>query len=81
MDQSLINIILGSVSAALGWFARELWTAVKELKSDLARLREEIPKDYLSKDEYRIDLLRLENKIDNGFRELLARIDSKADKG
>ena len=35
-SQSLINTGLGAVGTVTGWFARELWTAVKELRGDLA---------------------------------------------
>ncbi len=70
-SQELINVILATTSATLGWFARELWTAVKELKSDLSKLREEIPKEYIRRDvfmEFKRDLMavleRIENKID-----------------
>ena len=70
--QELVNVLLGGTSAVLGWFARELWAAVKELKSDLAKLREELPKHYLSKDDFsdtRREIMsilqRIENKLDN----------------
>ncbi len=72
MDQSLINAALGAISAALGWFARELWSALKELKSDLALLRESIPKEYIRREDFsdfKRELLsvleRIEHKLDN----------------
>lgn len=59
-----------------GWFARELWAAVKELKTDLAKLSTEIPKTYVTRDDYRQDLKEI--------RDLLAKIfdklDNKADR-
>jgi len=36
--QSMMNFILPTTCAVLGWFCRELWTAVQELKVDLAKL-------------------------------------------
>lgn len=51
IPQSIINSILGGALAALGWFARQIWDAIKELRSDLARLREELPPRYVPKDE------------------------------
>lgn len=69
--QQLINAILGISSAALGWFARELWSAVKELKADLAMLRESIPKEYIRREDFsdfKRELMtvleRIENKLD-----------------
>jgi len=68
----LISLITAGTSAILGWFAREMWSAVKELKADLAKLREEIPKGYVSKDDFSDRfrevvelLLRIENKLDS----------------
>lgn len=47
--QHLINYGLMTVMAVIGWFAREMWSAVKELRSDLAVLRSELPRDYVQK--------------------------------
>jgi antirestriction protein len=44
-----------------------LWTASQELKQDLARLREELPKEYVSKDDYRQDIKELKDMISKLF--------------
>lgn len=69
--QTLINIGASAGLSVLGWFARVLWTAAAELRADLARLREELPKTYVTKDDFK-DALR-------EVRELLERIDRKLD--
>jgi len=74
--QSLLNAGLVLVSSVTGWFARELWSAVKELKSDLAKLREDLPKEYVAKDDYREDIRELKKMIEKIFDKL----DSKSDK-
>lgn len=61
--QSLLNLAFSTAGVILGWFLRELWTAVKELKADLAKLREELPKDYVAKDDYRQDVKELKDMI------------------
>ena len=33
MEQQLLNILFGAALAVAGWFARELWLAVQELKT------------------------------------------------
>lgn len=33
IPQSIINSLLGGSLAALGWFARQIWDAIKELRS------------------------------------------------
>ena len=47
-----IGAFLGGALAALGWFARQIWDAIKELRTDLARLREDLPTRYVPKDEF-----------------------------
>lgn len=74
--QELINSILVCISAVTGWFARELWNAVKELKQDLAKLREEMPKDYVMKEDYRRDIYEIKEYLSKIFD----RLDNKADK-
>ena len=74
--QSLLNITLSLVSSVTGWFARELWTAVKELKSDLAKLKEDLPKTYVARDDYKDDIRELKDMIGKIFDKL----DSKSDK-
>jgi hypothetical protein len=61
--QSLLNLLFSSAGLILGWFLRELWAAVKDLKSDLAKLREELPKEYVVKDDYRQDVKELKDMI------------------
>lgn len=70
--QTIINILGGVCFTALGWFASELWAAVKELKVDLAKLREQLPEKYILKDDFKDGikelkelLLALAEKIDN----------------
>lgn len=69
--QVFLNFILGGISAALGWFARELWNAVQVLKEDVYKLREEIAKDYMPKNEFQqfrdelfYMLRRIEDKLE-----------------
>lgn len=75
-SQDLINIIFGASAAVLGWFARELWAAVKELKSDLAKLREELPKVYVTRDDFKSDVREIKEMLTR----LFDRLDNKADK-
>lgn len=69
--QTLINVGAGTALAVMGWLARELWGAVKELRTDLSKLREELARDYITKDDFkdavkelRDLLVRIENKLD-----------------
>lgn len=72
----LFDLILGTALAVMGWFSRQLWDAVKELKSDLSSLREEIAKDYLAKDDFR----DYTSEIKTMLHRILDKLDEKADK-
>ena len=75
-QQSLINGLFAVVSAGFGWFAREMWAAVKELKSDLAKLKEDLPKEYVPKDDYKEGVREIKDMLNK----LFDRLDNKADK-
>jgi len=70
--QSLINVMLGIACTVIGWLARELWTAVKDLQADLTKLSVELPKTYVTRDDYREDI--------KGIKEMLAKIFDKLEK-
>ena len=74
--QSLFNTGVGVSCAVTGWFARELWSAVKELKADLAKLREDLPRTYVARDDHRADMREIKDLLGKIFD----RLDGKADK-
>jgi hypothetical protein len=74
-NQHLINALLAGGFTVLGWFARELWAAVKELKADLASLREDLPKEYVAKDDYREDIRDIKAMLAKIFEKLEAKAD------
>lgn len=74
--QHVIDLVLGAGLTVMGWFARELWSAVKELKADLSKLREDLPKTYVSKDDYREDMRDIKAMLEKIFNKL----DGKQDK-
>jgi hypothetical protein len=73
-SQLLVNFSLGAGFTILGWFARELLTADKELKNDLAQLRAELPKSYVGLIHYREDIRELKGIMDKVFVRLDAKI-------
>jgi len=74
--QSILNIVLGSILAIIGWFARQLWDAVQDLKEDMKKIEVDLPTHYVRKED-------LENRLDR-FENMLGKIydklDSKVDK-
>lgn len=75
-SQHFINVALSITCAIFGWLARELWTAVKDLKEDLTKLSVELPKTYVTRDDYRSDLKEIKDMLGKIFD----RLDNKADK-
>jgi chaperonin cofactor prefoldin len=74
--QQIINIIVGTVLSVLGWFARQLWDAVQDLKKDMKSLEVDLPTHYVRKEELENRLDRLEDMLNRIFEKM----DSKADK-
>jgi len=72
MDQQTINIIIGTCLTVAGWFARELWTAVQELKNDLGKL----PLTYVTRQDYKDDMRDVKEMLGKIFD----RLENKADK-
>ncbi len=51
MDLTTIWLtVTGVATGVLGWFARELWNAVQQLKADLGKLEIRIGTDYVRYD-------------------------------
>ena len=74
--QEAVNALFAAGFSVLGWFAREMWSAVKELKVDLAKLREELPSKYSTKSDMEHLFGRVEAKLDR----IADKLDRKADK-
>jgi chaperonin cofactor prefoldin len=75
-SQSLINIVIGTVLSVLGWFARQLWDAVQDLKRDVKAIEVDLPTSYVRKEDLEARLDRLEAALNRIFEKL----DHKADK-
>jgi hypothetical protein len=74
--QTIFNLVGGAAIATGGWFARELWGAVKELRADLHAVEVELPKTYVMKD----DLDKRMAHIEDMFQRIYDKLDGKADK-
>lgn len=66
----------GAVMAVMGWFTRVLWDAQKELRADLGRLREELPRQFVLREDYRADILEIKSLL----REVREALADKADR-
>jgi hypothetical protein len=74
--QSIFNIVAGVVLSVLGWFARQLWDAVQELKRDMKSIEIDLPTHYARKDyiEGKFD------KVEVLLEKIYDKLETKADK-
>ena len=75
-NQSIINMALGTILLIAGWFARELWVAVKELKNDVHDLEVTLPINYIRRDEFHDNMREIKEMLYKIFE----RLDNKADR-
>jgi hypothetical protein len=74
--QTLINLGGAIIIAGMGWLARELWGAVKELRKDLHIIEVALPSNYIRKDEFQEGVKELKDIC----RQIFERLENKADK-
>lgn len=60
---SFVNTVIILVAGVFGWVGRTLWTATAELKDDIAKLKEDMPKTYVLKDDYRDDIKEIKEML------------------
>ena len=74
--QALFNIAAGVAIAVGGWFARQVWDSVQRLKEDIHKIEVDLPKSYVSKDDFGKTMKRIEDM----FERISDKLDGKADK-
>ena len=74
--QTLINLAGGAALASVGWFARQIWEAVNELRKDVHSLEVELPKSYIRRDEFADSMREIKAMLEKIFD----RLEGKADK-
>jgi len=50
--QLIVNSILPIICVCIGWFCKELWTAVQVLKDELHDLRTHVAENYIHKEDF-----------------------------
>ena len=81
--QIIINIVAGVLVGVGGWFARQLWDAVKELKRDISKLELHISEKYVKKSDvetFKQDMDKRFDKLEYMMNKLIDKLESKADK-
>lgn len=74
--QNYLDAAVAIVSAFFGWLFKIVWDAIQELKADLKETNLMIHKEYVRKDDYHIEMA----KIEAMFQRIMDKLDGKADK-
>jgi hypothetical protein len=74
--QTLINVGGGVILAGIGWWARMIWESVQRLKDDLHEIEVDLPKSYVTKDDFNQTMKHIENMV----QRIYDKLDNKADK-
>lgn len=81
--QHIINLGGGTALAVMGWFARQLWDSVKELRDDISAIRLHVSENYVKKSEvegFRSDMDKRFDRLEQLLDKLYEKLDSKVDK-
>jgi len=76
MDQNLYNIAVAIAGAAIGWIVKVIWDAVRALEQDIRDMERDLHVNYVSKDDYRQDILQIKDMV----KQIFDKLDRKADK-
>ena len=81
--QPFINLGGATAVGVMGWFARQLWDSVKELKKEVSDMRLHVSDNYVKKsevDSFRQDMDKRFDRIEMLLDKLYEKLDNKVDK-
>ena len=76
MSQDTINLIISGAGAVIGWILRVIWESIRKLQDEMNAFQREVHTEYLSKDDYRQDILEVKDIL----KQIFDKLDRKADK-
>ena len=74
--QHIFDAVIAASGVVFGWIFKIIWDAIKELKDDIKETNKVIHDTYVRKDDYRIEMA----KIESMFQRIMDKLDEKADK-
>jgi hypothetical protein len=74
--QYIVDGAIALIGGLFGWLFKIIWGAIKDLKEDLKETNKVIHEQYVRKDDYRIEM----SKIENMFNRIMDKLDGKVDK-
>lgn len=75
-QETIFKIVVGIVLSGMGWFGRQIWDAVNELRNDIRAMEVDLPKNYVIK----TDFTETMKEIKAGLDKIYDKLDGKADK-
>ena len=76
MSQDTINLIITISGAIVGWILRVIWESIRKLQDEMSAFQREVHTEYLSKDDYRQDIVEVKDIL----KQIFDKLDKKADK-
>lgn len=76
MSQDLYNIVVGVTGAAIGWLLKVVWDSVRALQEDMKEIERELHTHYITKDDYRQDIMEVKDIL----KQIFDKLDKKVDK-
>ena len=73
--QNLFNLIWGVALPVGGWFCRQLWDSVKELKKEISDLRLHVAENCVKKTEMESQYSKIEAMLEKIFDKLDKKVD------
>jgi len=74
--QYLFNLVGGAFMLGVGWWCRQIWDSVQNLKKDVKSIEVNLPTYYVLK----VDLDVKFDKLEATLQRILDKLDQKADK-
>ena len=76
MSQDVINLLIAGSGAVVGWALKVIWDSLRALQEDMKDIERELHTEYVSKVDYRADILEMKDIL----KQIFNKLDSKADK-
>jgi hypothetical protein len=76
MSQDTINLIISGAGAVIGWILRMIWESIRKLQDEMNAFQREVHTEYVTKDDYRQDILEVKEIL----KQIFDKLDRKADK-
>jgi hypothetical protein len=76
MSQDVINLLIAGSGAVVGWALKVIWDSLRALQEDMKEIERELHTEYVSKVDYRADILEVKDIL----KQIFNKLDNKADK-